>query len=238
MERNKNVPTVIVTSGGTREDIDEVRFLTNISTGKLGAKIAEKVAGLGWNLIYIHTETAELPLINLCRDCKDVIPNLVGVKVRSTMDAYAAIKEWTQYSDIIIHSMACGDFGFKPEATKLKSNDPMAFIDSLRDRIIVNPKIVNQIKKWNPNIYLVSFKFESGQSYKNLVEIARNSMSKANGDLVVANDKKEMVAQGAHIAYLIPSDVNEPISAINGKDLIANAIMSYVGKKVFQKSLT
>jgi len=31
---------VLITSGGTREYIDDVRVLTNISTGKLGATIA------------------------------------------------------------------------------------------------------------------------------------------------------------------------------------------------------
>ena len=50
--------------------------------------------------------------------------------------------------DVVIHSMAVSDFGFKPISEKLKSNDPDAFIESLKIRIFKTPKILSQIKKW------------------------------------------------------------------------------------------
>lgn len=238
--RNPNVPTVIVTAGGTREDIDEVRFLTNISTGKLGARIAERVMGAGWNLIYIHTETSALPMsvyplyyeIDPCEDPSQGFPAYAAVKVRSTKNAYDAMKKWVPFADAVIHSMACGDFGFSPEKTKLKSNDPMVFVDSLRSRIVVNPKILNEIKKWNPKTVLVSFKFESGQTHENLIEIATVSMHKANGDFVVANDKSEMTKAGVHIAYIVPAIGDMPIQRVEGKSSIADSIFREVEWKL------
>lgn len=236
--RDLNVPTVIVTSGGTREDIDEVRFLTNISTGKLGAKIAERVIGMGWNLVYIHTETSAIPLTPLYysdgqdENLSEGFPKLAAVKVRSTRDAYDALKKWTPYANVVIHSMACGDFGFAPETTKLKSNSEMAFIESLKTRIFINPKILNEIKGWNPNVVLVSFKFESGQTTENLMEMATASMYKAHGDFVVANDKREMTKTGTHVAYLIPALNSTPVVRIEGKDQIADFVLKSVEKKL------
>ena len=44
---------ILISSGGTREHVDEIRVLTNISSGKLGAKIAEAFCDAN----YTHIET-------------------------------------------------------------------------------------------------------------------------------------------------------------------------------------
>jgi phosphopantothenate-cysteine ligase len=105
--------------------------------------------------------------------------------------------------DIVIHPMAVSDFGFKPISTKLKSDDPEAFVESLKERIFQTPKILSQIKKWNPNCFLISFKFEDGSETDELINIAYNSLLKNNSDLVIANDKSEMKRENNHIAYFI-----------------------------------
>ena len=76
------------------------------------------------------------------------------------------MEEEVPKNDIIIHAMAVSDFGFKRDgAMKLKSNNPEAFIEHLRQNIIVNPKVISYIKKWNPNCKLVGFKFEVRQTH-------------------------------------------------------------------------
>ena len=59
---------VLVTAGATREYIDDVRILTNISTGKLGAVIADEFMqqyGPGFSykheVTYLHGRGAVLP---------------------------------------------------------------------------------------------------------------------------------------------------------------------------------
>ena len=46
---------VIITSGGTREKIDEARVISNLSTGKLGSLIADEFMNCGFvkNVFYI-----------------------------------------------------------------------------------------------------------------------------------------------------------------------------------------
>lgn len=52
---------VLITSGATRESIDGIRFLSNVSTGQTGATIADSLTAKGWNVTYLHGQGARLP---------------------------------------------------------------------------------------------------------------------------------------------------------------------------------
>lgn len=195
---------ILITSGGTREHIDEVRVLTNISTGKLGAQIANifSLKHSVEKIYYICSKGSQLPVIDSRQNVIEVI------YVNNTQDVYNEMGKLVPQVDIVIHSMAVSDFGFKSANTKLKSNDPHAFIDSLRERIVVNPKIISFIKKWNPRVKLVGFKFEVEKTHEELIDIAYESLTRNNCDFVVANDKSEMKEKNEHIAYIIDKEKN------------------------------
>lgn len=207
---------ILITSGGTTEYIDDVRVLTNISTGKLGAIIAEKLTIIGHEIFYVHAKNAALP-------------NTLGVHLHQIKDVDSLFKKMEEIVpnvDVVIHCMAVSDFGFIPSNIKLKSNDPQAFIDSLRDRIKINPKVLSNIKTWNSKCFLISFKFEVNQTHENLVKIARESMLKNCCDIVVANDKNEMVQSKSHIAYILKRDGSE--IRVESKHEIANSLAKII----------
>lgn len=229
---------VLITSGGTREFIDDVRVLTNISTGKLGAKIAEKFyhSDEDFEIHYITPKGAKKPdpTFTIKRFIGDkwgkqmfkIKENYFEYEISDVQSVYNIMEKLVPQMDIIIHCMAVSDFGFKPCSTKLKSNDPMAFIESLKERIYQTPKILKEIKKWNPTCKLVSFKFEVGLTNEKLIEIATNS-GKDNGcDLVIANDKTEMNKEKNHIGYAIQPDGK--VENIKGKEKIAEYIFNYL----------
>lgn len=216
---------ILITSGGTKEHIDEVRVLTNISTGKLGAKIADtflKNFTLDCEIHYVYVKGSELPKLNkfICEKRTKLY------EVTDVQSVYDIMEKLVPDMDIIIHPMAVSDFGFKHTDVKLKSNDPQAFIESLKDRIYQTPKILSKIKEWNPNCYLISFKFENGLKNEDLIQIAYDSLVKNNCDLVIANDKAEMKKLNSHMSYFV-SRVNGSIKVdpINGKDEIAKEIL-------------
>lgn len=200
---------ILITSGGTREKIDGVRVLTNISSGKLGANIADVFVGNGHDVHFVYVKDSEKPFLS---------DRCVMHEVTDVQSVYDVLEKLVPDMDVVIHPMAVSDFGFKPVHTKLKSNDPEAFIESLRERIYQTPKILSRIKDWNPYCFLISFKFEDNVSHEDLVRIARESMEKNKCDLVVANDKTEMVKNKEHIAYII-NDKSE--TKVCGKELIA-----------------
>lgn len=134
------------------------------------------------------------------------------------------MEELVPKMDIVIHSMAVSDFGFKLITEKLKSNDPEAFIESMKKRIYKTPKILSHIKTWNPKCILVSFKFEVNLEHDELIKIARQSMIDNKCDIVVANDKTEIVKNNSHIAYILTSDELDVEQKVNTKEEIAEQL--------------
>jgi len=190
--------TVIVVAGGTREYIDDVRVLTNISSGKLGAEIADALYYEGANVIYIYAKGS-------------VLPNGLDIKhieISTVADLVSTLENLTDITpDGVIMAVAASDFTFKRDVPiKLKSNDPEAFIEYMRQTITTNPKVISKIKEWFPETYLVGFKFEVGLEHEQLIEIARESMRKNKADIVIANDKAEMEKSKQHIGYLVTED--------------------------------
>lgn len=98
---------VLVTSGGTTENIDTVRRISNMSTGKLGSLIAERFADEPnvERVFYICSKTALKPQTG----------KLEAVYVDSVSSLENAVREVTAKADmdIIIHCMAVSDYRVK-----------------------------------------------------------------------------------------------------------------------------
>jgi phosphopantothenoylcysteine decarboxylase / phosphopantothenate---cysteine ligase len=90
---------VLVTAGGTREPIDSVRFIGNRSSGRMGLALAEEAArrGAGVTLLAANV-TLPSP------------PGLEEVKVETTAELEAAVRERFPTSDVLIMAAAPADF--------------------------------------------------------------------------------------------------------------------------------
>jgi phosphopantothenate--cysteine ligase len=225
---------IIITSGATSEKLDSVRVLTNISSGKLGATIArriskENILGDNYKIIYIHSKYSELPFNEHLISYLEYDRNINPVEANSVKEVYDAIKNNISDADIVIHCMAVSDFTFNLDnPVKLKSNNIDGFIEYIRANIRYTPKIISEIKKWNPNVFLIGFKFEVGLSEKELIKIAVEAKNKYDGDLVVANDLEEMKREKTHIAYICKSE--EDYYKVKDKREIAEAILKEIKK--------
>jgi len=228
---------ILITSGGTREYIDEVRVLTNISSGKLGALIADTIVmntpskdGFpGCHVHFVYVKGSETPKHE--RSFKG-LQGMTLYEVTDVQSVYEVMEKLVPEMDVVIHPMAVSDFGFRQIDEKLKSNDPEAFIESLKQRIYQTPKILSHIKEWNPNCFLISFKFENGLNNYQLITTAFESMLKNNCDIVIANDKKEMKEARDHVSYFIhkSKSTNEDVyfDKIAGKENIAKEILNII----------
>jgi phosphopantothenoylcysteine synthetase/decarboxylase len=216
---------ILITSGGTREYIDDVRVMTNISTGKLGALIANRLAQTSTVIHYVHAENSAVP-------SEFLGANLYPVK--TAKDALKTIRSVLKRKNIqvVIHAMAVSDFTFKGIGKlKLKSSDPGAFIEYMRQTITPNPKIISHIKEWAPNVYLVGFKFEVGATPQELTKLARESMLKNGCDLVITNDKAEMQRAGSHVArFIFPKNSKYKNFKVLNKQSIADSLVCIIKK--------
>jgi phosphopantothenate--cysteine ligase len=208
---------VLITSGGTTEFIDEVRVLTNTSTGQLGAVIAEVFDGFCEQITYVSSKHAVHPIVR-----ESPFEQCAVTDVASLM---TVMEKLVPIHDLIIHAMAVSDFGFKKSGIKLKSSSTEDFVDHLSKTIHKNPKVISHIKEWNPKCRLVGFKLEVGKTHAELIEIAHQSMLRNHADLMVANDKIEMDQANEHVAHVF--DRSKRVITARGKTEIAEAILRF-----------
>jgi len=222
---------ILITAGGTTENLDAVRLLTNISTGTLGAALAEAAMDQGHNVTYIHGKDAKLPRPWVSRHlptcgtashgctpgcpvheailkseedwAHGLLPQISLIPVTSVSDLMDTMKATAPDADVIIHAMAVSDFTFdKPTSVKVKSTGTEAFLEHLRNCIKLAPKVLSHINGWNPRATLVSFKLESGIPTEELIHRANQSGLDNHSDLVFANDITTMNSIGTHAGFL------------------------------------
>ncbi len=163
---------VIVTAGGTNEKIDEVRSITNRSSGKMGVAIAEACHLRGADVLLLRSKTAVGSRYPLSEKI-----------FTSANDLWTLIKENVQSYDILYQVAAVSDFQVTQFFRgKLSSQKPLTI------RLKPQIKILDRIKKLRPQIFLIAFKAEYGLPEKELVKVSLERLKQSRADIVIAND--------------------------------------------------
>jgi phosphopantothenoylcysteine decarboxylase/phosphopantothenate--cysteine ligase len=163
---------VLISAGGTYEAIDPIRGISNRSSGKMGIEIAKEAFIRGAEVIMLVGEVS-VPVPQSFESIKTVSSKEMNQK------ALEIIPEF----DIFVSSAAVSDF-----SPSIIENSKISSDNKLELELKPNPKIINQIKHKNPDIFLVGFKAEYNISESELIDSAKKQMVKSGTDLVVAND--------------------------------------------------
>ncbi len=208
---------VLISLGGTFEPIDSVRGITNKSSGKMGLALAKQayILGADVTLVVAHV-SVEIPSIF----------DIVHVETSSEMNN--VICDIVSDFDIFISTAAVSDFevvGSKNK--KIDSNS------SLSINLKPTTKIIRQIKKFNPNIFLVGFKAEFNVSHEEMVSCAKKQINDADTDLVVVNDiSKDGCNFGSDNNEVLLVDRDVVSLPFNTKDEIAKNIINIISEKI------
>ena len=163
---------ILVTAGPTEEPLDPVRFITNLSSGKMGYALA-RVARRHGAQVTLITGPTNLPL--------PLVENII--KVRTAQEMHKAVMDNYKKATVVIKAAAVADYRPKLIARdKIKKDDKPRTIELVR-----NPDIIDEIGKIKKNILLVGFAMET----KDLLANAREKLKKKNMDLIVANSLRE-----------------------------------------------
>ena len=182
---------VIVTSGGTMEDIDKVRYITNYSSGKMGTEIAKCFENMGAEVIFIYGKMDFEP------------PHFYkNIKVKTTQDMYEKVMEELQDVHAIIKAAAPCDFKIKGEnKNKIKEKEILL-------EFTANVDIAKAVGEKKGDKILVIFSAET----ENLIENAKGKLKRKNANFVVAND---VTMEGA--GFLVDTNIATLIFE-NGKE--------------------
>ena len=162
---------VVITSGGTIEEIDPVRYISNYSSGKMGLALADVAKNLG----------ADVTLVTTC----DVSRKYTVVKVKSAEEMKNAVEAEFDSADCIIMAAAVADYRVKERASqKMKKTST----DEITLTLVKNPDILKELcikKRENAsNTMIIGFCAES----ENLLENAKEKIVKKGCDYLIAND--------------------------------------------------
>jgi phosphopantothenoylcysteine decarboxylase/phosphopantothenate--cysteine ligase len=217
---------ILITSGPTREPIDGVRFLTNFSTGRTGARLAEVFGRAGYAVTYLQGPGAAAPQGGAAR--------IVGFETFADLDTalrallaegeYAAILHLAAVGDYSVDSVQVGGERFAPHVLrKLDSSEPVSI------HLKRNFKIVERVRGYSPRpLRLVAFKLTRDASpAERLAAVARLDRAAAP-DWIVHNDLSEIVDPRDH-AFTLYSGT-QPTGAFASVDELAARLITLLEK--------
>ena len=211
---------VIVTAGATQEAMDPVRFITNHSTGKMGAAVAEEAYRRGAEVTFIKAAVS--------------VADPEGCEIVSAVSAAElcdAVMSRADDADIIVMAAAVADYRPKTvSGDKIKKKDGELFLELERTTDILaalgKKRAEGSCKEGQ---FVCGFSMET----KDLIENSRAKLEKKNCDMIVANNLKEAGAGFGHDTNkvtLITKDSQDELELMSKRD-VARAIIDKIVKK-------
>ncbi len=193
---NRRRLEVWVTGGGTREPIDAVRWIGNVSTGRMAAELARVAARRGHRVSLFLAAHASAPRSRSIRIVRYV----------TTADLAAALRACRRSPDAIVHAAAVSDYAPRPRRGKVKSGAERWWVE-LRPL----PKLAPGLRRRHPRAVLILFKLESGIALPRLFARAAAAARAAGADAIFANRLEEVGA--GHRGWLVDPAGGVPCEA-------------------------
>lgn len=209
---------ILVTGGPTRAYLDAFRYITNPSSGKMGVAIAQNALDRG----------AEVTLVNGPGTAKPPL----GVKVvpiLGTDDMLTAVQNELSEKryDAAILAAAAADYGASDRVMEKTPSGKDEWIIKLKPL----PKVIENVKKVDADVYLIGFKAEYGITDEELIKRSHKRMVEAGMDLIVANDvarKGTGFGTDTNEVFIIDPDKTVEHVKVSSKYKVATKILDQV----------
>jgi phosphopantothenoylcysteine decarboxylase/phosphopantothenate--cysteine ligase len=201
---------ILVTCGPTWAPIDDMRVISNKSTGQLGHLMAEDLAKAGAEVTLL-----EGPVVNPIKS-----KTVKVLKFTYYYEYLKLLREELHYAyDAILHAAAVTDYRLKKTFRKKLSSKYKRLHLELRP----TPKVIQIIKKTRPKIFLVGFKLDTTMNQKIAQKGCGDLFRKAKCDLVVANT----VQNGRYIGYVL-NNQRKILSKANSREEMSKTLTKLI----------
>jgi phosphopantothenoylcysteine decarboxylase/phosphopantothenate--cysteine ligase len=209
---------VVVSAGGTREPLDPVRFLGNISSGRQGYAIAAVAAARGAKVTLVAANTE--------------LPDPAGVdvvRVGTALELRQAVLSAAATADAVVMAAAVADFRPAAFATqkikKVEGGDPAPV------ELVRNPDVLAEIsaERQRPGQVVVGFAAETNDALVN----GRAKLARKKCDLLVVNEVGEDRAFGSanNEAVVLGADGSETPVPYGPKAALADLLWDLVAAR-------
>ena len=177
----------VVTAGPTYEPLDEVRRLTNSSTGRLGTGLANHLAAMGHEVILlrgyyaVHGGEVKSSHVEMFTTATDLRTRLQTLS--------------SQGAGAVFHAAAVSDFTFgavwERSAEGELSRCVGKKISTRKDQLLVElkptSKIIGELRGWFPQACLVGWKYELDGDRARVIEVAKEQLAANRTNACVVN---------------------------------------------------
>lgn len=211
---------ILITAGGTAEHIDAVRVLTNTSTGRTGAFLADFLAARGQDVTLLHA-------VGAATATHPTVRSATFTDVQNLRDA---LQQWLdkRHFDAVIHAAAVSDYTVSEIRVNGNTFAPSTGIklptaETMELKLLQAPKLINMIKSWsqNPRMLLIGFKLTQSATEAEARDKALKVIRSSGADYVVHNDLAGMTG-GAHPFRILSPEAT--IASGNSKQDLATAL--------------
>jgi len=200
---------LVVTTGGTKEWIDPVRFISNASSGRMGLCLADCAHFMGCSVELISTVKIEKRPYEV-------------VMVNSAVEMQNEVEKRFKTADCLIMAAAVADFRPKnPKTSKIsKENEEILNLE-----LVQNPDILKNMGEIKaPGQITVGFSLGT----ENIIEGAKAKLARKNADFIIANEAKTALNTDENEVWIIDKGGNTVHIEKNTKENVAKAILERV----------
>jgi phosphopantothenate---cysteine ligase (CTP) len=179
-----------VTAGPTYELLDDVRRLTNFSTGRLGTELANFLVTRGHHVTLLigaqatycgERKAQRVKTFTTTADLRKKLRNLSASPAKSV--------------DAVFHAAAVSDFVFgkvllrspSGKLTEIKSKKFSSREGTLLAELVPTPKIIGELRGWFPKTKIIGWKFAAGGKRADAIRVAERQIKDYSTDACVAN---------------------------------------------------
>jgi len=200
---------ILITAGPTREYLDDVRFLSNASSGKMGYALVEAAVAAGHDVVLVSGPVALVPP--------------TGIEfhaVETTREMFDACSKLFPQCDGVIGAAAVCDYRPRERVPgKLaKTGQPLVV------EFVENPDILAELGRRKQHRWVVGFALETQNPRENALRKLNAKMC----DAIVLNHPRAIGAESA-CAELIDGSGRTVAAWDAGKTEIARLLIAWIG---------
>ena len=207
---------ILITAGGTREAIDDVRFISNRSSGNQGLALATLAQARGAEVTLIS--------VNIANEKLQKLHGIKVVQVENTEELQGALIDEFSECDVLIMAAAVSDAKPTPQVGKVKKDK---YLDL---KLMPTPDLLAEISKSKSRQLMVGFAAEESA---NLLSEGQRKLAQKNLDLIYANDISEGSIFGSDrtSGLIIDKDLVTEIAPMS-KEQLANQLLDLVAQRL------
>jgi len=251
---------ILFTSGGTKVNVDAVRSITNMSRGTFGSAICKELLLRNHEVDFVMAEGSRTPFEFkshfIPKPIMSMSDNFELSRLHSEWlsfihkycDRYHeyTYKTFEDYSNIVLGRLGSEQkYDMVILAAAVSDYDVDNYVDgkirsseSLKIHLVPYPKIITEVKKIQPETFLVGFKLMVNSMDSELISEAQKSIEKNGCDIVVANDlldirsnNHKLTIVSKYLTMLLTKDACEKVGTSLSQELVNYIICKYISEK-------